>query len=73
MPAYVEEVYFQEIARIQAYESLALIKAVSYPHLTQKHQGDLTAQLSDLARVEEEKIVSDPHALARILGGNYGR
>lgn len=73
MPAYVEDVYFQEIARIQAYENLALIKAVSYPHLTQKDQGEVMAQLADLARVVEVESISDPHALARILGGNHGR
>jgi hypothetical protein len=66
MPSTVFKAYWNAIERLQAEESLRIIRDISFPHMEKEHQQSIDSELKQQAHLGTEMNLDD---LGRLLNG----
>lgn len=73
MPAYVAEIYFQEIDRIKSTENIDALKVSAFPHMENSARSEMSSSFEERAKWQEDEVITSTRELAQILGGSHGR
>ena len=69
MPAYIAEIYFQEIDRIRSFQMIDALEASSFPYMSESARSDTANRFRTRAEWQDAEVISDPKTLLSILGG----